>query len=95
MHTFKLSADIGEGITECEVIRWSVAPRTTVSAFDPLCKVQSDKASMEITSPFDGVVKELLVQEDQVAKVGQRLCTIEVDEEAVEGVEELSANGTR
>ncbi|KAF7356133.1 Dihydrolipoamide acetyltransferase component of pyruvate dehydrogenase complex [Mycena venus] len=90
VHTFKL-ADIGEGITECEVIRWSVAPRATVGAFDPLCEVQSDKASVEITSPFDGVVKELLVQEGQVAKVGQGLCTIEVDEEAVEGAEEPSA----
>ncbi|KAF8183892.1 2-oxoacid dehydrogenases acyltransferase-domain-containing protein [Mycena galopus ATCC 62051] len=84
VHTFKL-ADIGEGITECEVIRWSVAPRATIGAFDPLCEVQSDKASVEITSPFDGVVKELLVQEGQVAKVGQGLCTIEVEEEMVEG----------
>ncbi|KAJ7035079.1 hypothetical protein C8F04DRAFT_1233972 [Mycena alexandri] len=87
-HTFKL-ADIGEGITECEVIRWSVAPRASITAFDPLCEVQSDKASVEITSPWDGVVKELLVQEGQVAKVGQGLCLIEV-EEGETGVEEGS-----
>ncbi|KAI9068871.1 CoA-dependent acyltransferase [Trametes sanguinea] len=74
---FKL-ADIGEGITECEVVKWNVKPATPVSTFDPLCEVQSDKASVEITSPFDGVVKELFVQEGQVAKVGQDLCTIEV-----------------
>ncbi|KAK7024856.1 dihydrolipoamide acetyltransferase component of pyruvate dehydrogenase complex [Favolaschia claudopus] len=73
--------NIGEGITECEVISWSVSPSATVGSFDPLCEVQSDKASVEITSPFDGVVKELLVQEGEVAKVGQGLCTIEVDEE--------------
>ncbi|KAJ7181135.1 2-oxoacid dehydrogenases acyltransferase-domain-containing protein [Mycena filopes] len=79
-HTFKL-ADIGEGITECEVIRWSVAPLSAVAAFDPLCEVQSDKASVEITSPWDGVLKEVLVQEGQVAKVGQGLCLIEVEEE--------------
>ncbi|KAJ7652166.1 2-oxoacid dehydrogenases acyltransferase-domain-containing protein [Mycena polygramma] len=90
VHTFKL-ADIGEGITECEVISWSVAPRATIAAFDPLCEVQSDKASVEITSPFDGVVKELLVQEGQVAKVGQGLCLIEVEEEAVDGPTEQSA----
>ncbi|KAJ7465960.1 CoA-dependent acyltransferase [Mycena latifolia] len=87
VHTFKL-ADIGEGITECEVIRWSVAPRATVTAFDPLCEVQSDKASVEITSPFDGVIEALLVQEGEVAKVGQGLCTIKVEEEVPEGVEE-------
>ena len=56
-------------------------PAERVQAFDPLCEVQSDKASVEITSPFDGVVGELLVQEGQVAKVGENLCFIEVDEE--------------
>lgn len=60
-------------------------PLAAVQAFDPLCEVQSDKASVEITSPFDGIVKELLVKEGEVAKVGENLCMIEVDEEAVEG----------
>jgi 2-oxoisovalerate dehydrogenase E2 component (dihydrolipoyl transacylase) len=46
-----------------------------------LCEVQSDKASVEITSPFEGVLKRLLVQEGEVAKVGQGLCEIEVEEE--------------
>ena len=54
-------------------------PSAGIQAFDALCEVQSDKASVEITSPFDGVVKELLVKEGEVAKVGQGLCTIEVD----------------
>ncbi|KAF8502807.1 CoA-dependent acyltransferase [Russula emetica] len=80
LQRFKL-ADIGEGITECEVIKWSVSPRSSVSIFDPLCEVQSDKASVEITSPYDGTVAEILVQEGQVAKVGEDLCLIEVDEE--------------
>jgi 2-oxoisovalerate dehydrogenase E2 component (dihydrolipoyl transacylase) len=52
-----------------------------VQAFDPLCEVQSDKASVEITSPYDGVLKELLVQEGEVAKVGSGLCLIEVEDE--------------
>jgi 2-oxoisovalerate dehydrogenase E2 component (dihydrolipoyl transacylase) len=108
VHKFKL-ADIGEGITECEVIKWcvcsgrtqrltlkdisahrSVKPSQTVQAFDPLCEVQSDKASVEITSPFEGVVKELLVQEGDVAKVGAGLCLIEVDEEVEEVKQEAS-----
>ncbi|KAK7047192.1 hypothetical protein VNI00_006858 [Paramarasmius palmivorus] len=82
IHKFKL-ADIGEGITECEVIRWSATPSTPLTAFDPLCEVQSDKASVEITSPFDGVLKEILVKEGEVAKVGEGLCLIEVEDEAV------------
>ncbi|KAH0838878.1 CoA-dependent acyltransferase [Lanmaoa asiatica] len=80
LHTFKL-ADIGEGITECEVIKWSVKVQSPVQSFDALCEVQSDKASVEITSPFDGVVKQLLVQEGEIAKVGAGLCLIEVEQE--------------
>ncbi|KAF9218941.1 CoA-dependent acyltransferase [Gyrodon lividus] len=82
VHTFNL-ADIGEGITECEVIRWSVKEKSPVQSFDALCEVQSDKASVEITSPFDGVVQQLLVQEGEVAKVGAGLCLIEVEQEDI------------
>ncbi|CAE6391585.1 unnamed protein product [Rhizoctonia solani] len=81
LKTFHL-ADIGEGITECEVLKWSVKPQSPIGSFDPLCEVQSDKASVEITSPFDGVVKELLVQEGHIAKVGEGLCVIEVEEDS-------------
>ncbi|KAG1854421.1 CoA-dependent acyltransferase [Suillus subalutaceus] len=83
LQNFKL-ADIGEGITECEVIKWNVKELGTIQSFEPLCEVQSDKASVEITSPFDGVVKEILVKEGEVAKVGQGLCVIEVDEELLD-----------
>ena len=51
-----------------------------IQAFEALCEVQSDKASVEITSPFDGIVKELLVTEGEIAKVGAGLCLIEVEE---------------
>lgn len=60
----------------------NVSPLSPIGAFDPLCEVQSDKASVEITSPYDGTVKEILVQEGQIAKVGEDLCIIEADEEA-------------
>lgn len=59
----------------------NVKPLASIQAFDPLLEVQSDKASVEITSPFDGIVKELLVKEGDIAKVGERLCLIEVEEE--------------
>src|SRR6266850_1539038 len=59
----------------------SVSPQSSIGVFEPLYEVQSDKASVEITSPYDGTVKEILVQEGQVAKVGEGLCIIEVDEE--------------
>jgi 2-oxoisovalerate dehydrogenase E2 component (dihydrolipoyl transacylase) len=46
-----------------------------------LCEVQSDKATVEITSPYDGVLKEIFVKEGEIAKVGSQLCLIEVTEE--------------
>ncbi|KAG8907589.1 hypothetical protein FRB99_003513 [Tulasnella sp. 403] len=59
----------------------SVKVPAKVETFDLLCEVQSDKATVEITSPFDGVVSQLLVKEGEIAKVGQGLCTIDVEEE--------------
>jgi 2-oxoisovalerate dehydrogenase E2 component (dihydrolipoyl transacylase) len=69
-------------LTRTLLVYRSVSPRSSVGTFEPLCEVQSDKASVEITSPYDGTVAEILVQEGQVAKVGEDLCLIEVDEEA-------------
>uniref|UniRef100_A0A1I7WKB3 Dihydrolipoamide acetyltransferase component of pyruvate dehydrogenase complex n=1 Tax=Heterorhabditis bacteriophora TaxID=37862 RepID=A0A1I7WKB3_HETBA len=49
-----------------------------VSQFDNLCEVQSDKASVTITSRYDGVIKNLLYKVDDIARVGQPLVEIEV-----------------
>ena len=62
----------------------SVKPLAVVQAFDPLCEVQSDKASVEITSPFEGTVKDILAKEGDVVKVGSDLCLIEVEEDQPE-----------
>jgi 2-oxoisovalerate dehydrogenase E2 component (dihydrolipoyl transacylase) len=41
------------GITECQVIQWFVKPGARVEQFDPICEVQSDKASVEVKNPVD------------------------------------------
>ncbi|KIV98917.1 uncharacterized protein PV09_09360 [Verruconis gallopava] len=78
-------ADIGEGITECQIIQWFVQPGAKVAQFDKICEVQSDKAAVEITSRFDGVIKKLYYEADDMAKVGSPLVDIdiqgEIDEE--------------
>ena len=85
-----LLADIGEGITECQLIQWFVQPGARVEHFDKLCEVQSDKASVEITSPFDGVIKKLYYEPDDMAVTGKPLVDIDMDGEDVEeGAEKL------
>nr|DAC74088.1 TPA_exp: mitochondrial branched-chain alpha-keto acid dehydrogenase complex lipoamide acyltransferase component [Thraustochytrium sp. LLF1b] len=75
---FKL-ADIGEGIAEVEVLQWFVEPGDTVKQFDKICEVQSDKATVEITSRYDGVVQSLNWKVGDMAKVGETLVELEVD----------------
>ncbi|KAF2771733.1 hypothetical protein EJ03DRAFT_22891 [Teratosphaeria nubilosa] len=85
-----LLADIGEGITECQLIQWFVQPGARVEQFDKICEVQSDKASVEITSPFDGVIKKLHYEPDDMAKTGKPLVDIDIQGEIGEAdVEKL------
>ena len=73
-----LLADIGEGIAECELLRWFVAEGDEIAQFDKVCEVQSDKANVEITSRYDGRVKELKYRVGDLAKVGAPLLTIQL-----------------
>ncbi|KAE9376955.1 hypothetical protein N431DRAFT_555243 [Stipitochalara longipes BDJ] len=84
-----LLADIGEGIRECEIIQWFVEPGARVEEWDKLCEVQSDKASVEITSKFDGVIKKLYYEAGEMAKVGKPLVDIDIQGEIKE--EDLAA----
>nr|KAJ3422615.1 hypothetical protein HK105_007296 [Polyrhizophydium stewartii] len=77
-----LLADIGEGITECELIQWFVKPGESVEQFSKICEVQSDKAAVEISSRFDGVIKKLHYKTGDVARVGQPLVDIELEDNA-------------
>ncbi|KAK3816431.1 MAG: 2-oxoacid dehydrogenases acyltransferase-domain-containing protein [Benniella sp.] len=85
-----LLADIGEGITECEVIQWFVKAGDKIEEFDRLCEVQSDKASVEITSRFTGTITTLKYKVGDMAKVGSPLVEIETGD-AESGVEEVVA----
>ncbi|KAJ9142156.1 Dihydrolipoamide acetyltransferase component of pyruvate dehydrogenase complex [Pleurostoma richardsiae] len=76
-----LLADIGEGIVECEIIQWFVEPGARVEEFSPLCEVQSDKASVEITSRFSGVVKKLHYDAGEMARVGKPFVDIDIQGE--------------
>lgn len=76
-----LLADIGEGITEVEVLEWHVKEGQRVNQFDKIAEVQSDKATVEITSRFDGVIKKIHYSKGATAKVGNPLIDIEVEDD--------------
>mmetsp|Transcript_29090 Transcript_29090/g.75245 ORF Transcript_29090/g.75245 Transcript_29090/m.75245 type:complete len:555 (-) Transcript_29090:635-2299(-) len=75
-------AQTGEGIAECELVQWACKEGDTVGEFDKLCVVQSDKASVEITSPYAGIIRQLHYKEGDIVKVGASLLDVEVPTDA-------------
>ncbi|WP_306233479.1 dihydrolipoamide acetyltransferase family protein [Agrococcus beijingensis] len=69
MQEFNLP-DPGEGLTEAEIVTWRVKPGDTVAVNDVLLEVETAKSLVELPSPFDGTVEELLVEEGQTVEVG-------------------------
>jgi 2-oxoisovalerate dehydrogenase E2 component (dihydrolipoyl transacylase) len=91
---FKLP-DIGEGVVEGEVVEWMVSVGDTVKEDDPILSVMTDKATVEIPSPTDGVVKSIVGEPGTILAVGQVCIEFETDgegtpvEESPEPVEEV------
>ena len=74
-------ADVGEGIRECEVVKWSVSEGQRIHQFEKLCELLSDKASVEITSRYDGIIRKIHYKVGQIALVGKPLIDIELFED--------------
>jgi len=78
---FKLP-DLGEGIHEGEILSVRVAVGDKVKEGDIILEVETDKAAVEIPSPYTGVVEEILVKPGDTVKVGQVMLTFSGAEEA-------------
>jgi len=89
---FKLP-DLGEGLTEGEIARWLVREGDVVEEDQPLVEIQTDKATVEIPSPYDGTVLRILVADGEIAPVGAPLVVIGDPNEAPDGTP--TAPGTR
>ena len=81
-HAFKLP-DLGEGLTEGEVARWLVSEGQEIAEDDALVEIQTDKATVEIPSPYAGTVLEIRVAEGEIAPVGAVLVVIGAPGETV------------
>ncbi|WP_294943903.1 dihydrolipoamide acetyltransferase family protein [uncultured Microbacterium sp.] len=68
--------DVGEGLTEAEIVQWRVAPGDTVEVNDVLVEIETAKSLVELPSPFSGTVGELLAPEGETVTVGAPIITI-------------------
>ncbi|MGW8888499.1 dihydrolipoamide acetyltransferase family protein [Streptomyces sp. NPDC055749] len=70
--------DVGEGLTEAEILKWYVQPGDTVTDGQVVCEVETAKAAVELPIPFDGVVHELRFPEGTTVDVGQVIISVDV-----------------
>lgn len=68
--------DVGEGLTEAEIVSWRVAPGDPVAVNDVLVEIETAKSLVELPSPFAGTVGELLAAEGDTVDVGSPIITI-------------------
>ncbi len=71
--------DVGEGLTEAEIVSWRVKPGDTVTINQVLVEIETAKSLVELPSPFAGTVDALLVEEGQTVEVGTPIITVRGD----------------
>jgi pyruvate dehydrogenase E2 component (dihydrolipoamide acetyltransferase) len=70
--------DVGEGLTEAEIVSWKVAPGDKVSVNQTICEIETAKSIVELPCPFEGVVEELLFKEGDTVEVGSPIISVNV-----------------
>jgi 2-oxoisovalerate dehydrogenase E2 component (dihydrolipoyl transacylase) len=78
---FKLP-DVGEGLTEADIVRWHVKPGDQVIVNQIIVEIETAKAVVELPSPYAGVVTDLLVPEGATADVGTPIISVNVGDPA-------------
>src|SRR6476661_138679 len=74
-----LLPDLGEGLTEGDILKWTVAVGDTVDVNDTIAEVETVKAAVELPSPFAGVVTALHAEEGETVPVGTPIISIDTD----------------
>ncbi|HET8780074.1 MAG TPA: dihydrolipoamide acetyltransferase family protein [Agromyces sp.] len=71
--------DVGEGLTEAEIVQWRVAPGDRITLDQVFVEIETAKSLVELPSAFEGVVSELLVEEGRTVDVGTPILVIQTD----------------
>ena len=90
--------DVGEGLTEAEIVSWKVAPGDDIVVNQVLVEIETAKSLVELPSPFAGTVKQLLVAEGATVEVGTPIISVQSSGGSVEltapGSGESESHGT-
>src|SRR3954469_6228894 len=78
---FKLP-DLGEGLTEGEILKWLVAPGDVVTLNQPIVEVETAKAAVEVPSPYAGVVTQIHHSGGETVDVGSPIITFDTEPDA-------------
>ncbi|MFH8771185.1 dihydrolipoamide acetyltransferase family protein [Streptomyces sp. NPDC017958] len=70
--------DVGEGLTEAEILKWYVQPGDTVTDGQVVCEVETAKAAVELPIPYDGVVRALHFPEGTTVDVGTAIIAVDL-----------------
>ncbi|MBX3312088.1 MAG: 2-oxo acid dehydrogenase subunit E2 [Microbacteriaceae bacterium] len=73
-----LLPDVGEGLTEAEIVRWVVAVGDEIEVNDPIVEIETAKSIVELPSPFAGKVTGILSKEGEMVVVGTAIIEVEV-----------------
>jgi len=85
--------DVGEGLTEADIVNWHVQPGYRVTVNQIIVEIETAKAVVELPSPFEGVVAALLVPEGVTADVGTPIISVDVSPGAGDAAAHQSADG--
>ena len=73
--------DVGEGLTEAEIVTWRVSPGDSIEVNQVIVEIETAKSLVELPSPYAGIVGELLAAEGDTVEVGSPIITVEADGE--------------
>ncbi|GCD36433.1 dihydrolipoamide acetyltransferase component of pyruvate dehydrogenase complex [Streptomyces chrestomyceticus JCM 4735] len=71
--------DVGEGLTEAEILKWYVQPGDTVTDGQVICEVETAKAAVELPCPYEGVVHAVHFEEGATVDVGTSIIAVDTD----------------